>query len=76
MSSVADICGSKQSQSTPEGGYHRYGVRSYLHQFYEDCTASIWEYDDDFQIQRSPSRWNSIFWKVSKLFLIFFYFAV
>ncbi|XP_018419293.1 PREDICTED: neurensin-1 [Nanorana parkeri] len=64
MSTCADICGSKQSQSTPEAGYHRYGVRSYLHQFYEDCTASIWEYDDDFQIQRSPSRWNSIFWKV------------
>nr|XP_033790717.1 neurensin-1 [Geotrypetes seraphini] len=64
MSSYADICGSKQAQNTPEGGYHRYGVRSYLHQFYEDCTASIWEYDDDFQIQRSPSRWSSAFWKV------------
>uniref|UniRef100_A0A803JRU7 Neurensin 1 n=1 Tax=Xenopus tropicalis TaxID=8364 RepID=A0A803JRU7_XENTR len=64
MSSCADFCGSKQSQNTPEGVYHRYGVRSYLHQFYEDCTASIWEYDDDFQIQRSPSRWSSAFWKV------------
>ncbi|XP_034981309.1 neurensin-1 [Zootoca vivipara] len=65
MSAYADICASKQAQQgTPEGGYQRYGVRSYLHQFYEDCTASIWEYDDDFQIQRSPSRWSSAFWKV------------
>ncbi|NWZ04686.1 NRSN1 protein, partial [Agelaius phoeniceus] len=64
MSSYADICGSKQAQGSTEGGYQRYGVRSYLHQFYEDCTASIWEYEDDFQIQRSPSRWSSVFWKV------------
>lgn len=64
MSAYADICGSKHAQGSTEGGYQRYGVRSYLHQFYEDCTASIWEYEDDFQIQRSPSRWNSTFWKV------------
>ncbi|NXB39784.1 NRSN1 protein, partial [Eulacestoma nigropectus] len=64
MSSYADICGSKHTQGSTEGGYQRYGVRSYLHQFYEDCTASIWEYEDDFQIQRSPSRWSSVFWKV------------
>lgn len=64
MSSYADICGSKHAQGSTEGGYQRYGVRSYLHQFYEDCTASIWEYEDDFQIQRSPSRWSSTFWKV------------
>lgn len=64
MSSYADICGSKHAQGSTEGGYQRYGVRSYLHQFYEDCTASIWEYEDDFQIQRSPSRWSSVFWKV------------
>ncbi|XP_032624554.1 neurensin-1 [Chelonoidis abingdonii] len=64
MSSYADICSSKQAQSSTEGSYQRYGVRSYLHQFYEDCTASIWEHEDDFQIQRSPSRWSSAFWKV------------
>ncbi|KAF7483891.1 neurensin-1 [Marmota monax] len=57
-------CGSTQVQAAPEGGHQRYGVRSYLHQFYEDCTASIWEYEDDFQIQRSPSPWSSVFWKV------------
>ncbi|CAM5110543.1 unnamed protein product [Natator depressus] len=64
MSSYADICSSKQVQSGTEGSYQRYGVRSYLHQFYEDCTASIWEHENDFQIQRSPSRWSSAFWKV------------
>ncbi|CAM4588448.1 neurensin-1 [Lepidochelys kempii] len=64
MSSYVDICSSKQAQSGTEGSYQRYGVRSYLHQFYEDCTASIWEHENDFQIQRSPSRWGSAFWKV------------
>ncbi|CAM5090959.1 unnamed protein product [Eretmochelys imbricata] len=64
MSSYVDICSSKQAQSGTEGSYQRYGVRSYLHQFYEDCTASIWEHENDFQIQRSPSRWSSAFWKV------------
>ncbi|ETE72532.1 Neurensin-1 [Ophiophagus hannah] len=65
MSAYADIYASKQGQQgSTEGGYQRYGVRSYLHQFYEDCTGSIWEYDDDFQIQRSPNKWSSTFWKV------------
>lgn len=36
-------------------------------QFYEECTASIWERDEDFQIQRSPSRWSSILWKVKRI---------
>ncbi|KAM8901767.1 neurensin-1 [Lycaon pictus] len=64
MSSCSNICRSKQAQTATEGNYQRYGVRSYLHQFYEDCTTSIWEYEDDFQIQRSPNRWSSVFWKV------------
>uniref|UniRef100_A0A2K5DI99 Neurensin 1 n=1 Tax=Aotus nancymaae TaxID=37293 RepID=A0A2K5DI99_AOTNA len=63
MSSCSNVCGSRQAQAAAEGGYQRYGVRSYLHQFYEDCTASMWEYEDDFQIQRSPNRWSSVFWK-------------
>lgn len=68
MSAYADIYASKQGQQgSTEGGYQRYGVRSYLHQFYEDCTGSIWEYDDDFQIQRSPNKWSSTFWKVQLL---------
>ena len=66
MSSCSNVCGSRQAQAATEAGRQRYGVRSYLHQFYEDCTTSIWEYEDDFQIQRSPNRWSSVFWKVSK----------
>ncbi|XP_033856860.1 neurensin-1-like [Acipenser ruthenus] len=67
MSSCSEICGSEHAEqvhSTAESNCRRYGVRSYLHQFYENCTASIWEYDEDFQIQRSPSRWSSVLWKV------------
>ncbi|XP_055430515.1 neurensin-1 [Bubalus kerabau] len=64
MSSCSNVCGSRQAQAATEARHQRYGVRSYLHQFYEDCTTSIWEYEDDFQIQRSPNRWSSVFWKV------------
>ncbi|KAJ8395259.1 hypothetical protein AAFF_G00034610 [Aldrovandia affinis] len=66
MASCSDICGS--GQGMVNGGCQRYGVRSYLHHFYEECTASMWERDEDFQIQRSPSRWSSVLWKVSLAF--------
>ncbi|XP_041040752.1 neurensin-1 [Carcharodon carcharias] len=64
MSLCAEICQSENSNYNGEGLHQRYGVRSYLHQFYEDCTASIWEHEDDFQIKRSPSKWSSVLWKV------------
>ncbi|XP_006145173.1 neurensin-1 [Tupaia chinensis] len=64
MSSCGNVCGSTRAQATAEAGHQRYGVRSYLHQFYEGCTTSIWECEDDFQIQRSPNRWSSVLWKV------------
>ncbi|XP_061772170.1 neurensin-1 [Nerophis ophidion] len=69
MASCSEICGSEYGeQAQVNGNYQQYGVRSYLHQFYEECTASIWERDEDFQIQRSPSRWSSLFWKVCLVF--------
>ncbi|KAJ8013356.1 hypothetical protein DPEC_G00052410 [Dallia pectoralis] len=61
-SACSEICGSDHTDQMQHD--QRYGVRSYLHQFYEECTASIWERDEDFQIQRSPSRWSSVLWKV------------
>ncbi|KAG7470144.1 hypothetical protein MATL_G00136380 [Megalops atlanticus] len=71
MAFCAELSGSECSdptQSAVNSSHLRYGVRSYLHHFYEECTASIWERDEDFQIQRSPSRWSSVLWKVCLAF--------
>ncbi|XP_028326721.1 neurensin-1 [Gouania willdenowi] len=69
MTSCSEICGSDYGeQAQASSSCQQYGVRSYLHQFYEECTASIWERDEDFQIQRSPSRWSSLLWKVCLAF--------
>ncbi|XP_038821725.1 neurensin-1-like [Salvelinus namaycush] len=46
----------------------QFGVRSYLHHFYEGCsTASGWDRDPEGDVQtlRSPPRWSSALWKVS-----------
>ncbi|XP_048881971.1 neurensin-1 [Brienomyrus brachyistius] len=68
MASCPDICGARRAErpqpAAVAGDRPHYGVRSYLHQFYEECTTSIWESDEDFQTQRSPSRWSSVLWKV------------
>ncbi|XP_069771230.1 neurensin-1 [Narcine bancroftii] len=64
MSLCTEICQFQNSNYSTDALHQRYGVRSYLHQFYEDCTASIWEHEDNFQIKTSPRRWSSIFWKV------------
>ncbi|XP_018618382.1 neurensin-1 [Scleropages formosus] len=63
MASCSEIFGSEHVE---QGRSHhpRYGVRSYLHHFYEECATSIWERDEDFQVKRSPSRCSSVLWKV------------
>uniref|UniRef100_UPI0037E9565D neurensin 1-like n=1 Tax=Semicossyphus pulcher TaxID=241346 RepID=UPI0037E9565D len=47
----------------------QFGVRSYLHHFYEECSSSMWERDIDaqgvVQSRRSTLWWNSAVWKVS-----------
>lgn len=49
----------------------QFGVRSYLHHFYEECSSSMWERDPEdqgfVQSHRSTSRWNSAVWKVEDL---------
>ncbi|XP_063041103.1 neurensin-1-like [Engraulis encrasicolus] len=84
MASCSEICAPEQSEraqkpteaeagqgaasSSSSSGCHKYGVRSYLHHFYEECTASVWERHDDFQTQRSPQWLSSGLWKVSLVF--------
>ncbi|XP_034561567.1 neurensin 1-like [Notolabrus celidotus] len=50
----------------------QFGVRSYLHHFYEECSSSVWERDQDaqgfVQSQRSTLWSNSAVWKVSLAF--------
>ncbi|KAM4724817.1 neurensin 1-like isoform 2-T2 [Anableps anableps] len=47
----------------------QFGVRSYLHHFYEECSSSMWERDPEnrgsVHSQRSALWWNSAVWKVS-----------
>ncbi|XP_016371756.1 neurensin-1-like [Sinocyclocheilus rhinocerous] len=62
MASCSEFCGSGHAVSS---GCHVFVVRSYLHHFYEECTASMREQQEDFQGQSSLLRWSSSFWKVT-----------
>ncbi|KAM7372891.1 hypothetical protein PAMP_007784 [Pampus punctatissimus] len=57
------------SGSGGESSGSEFGVRSYLHHFYEECSSSVWERDPEdlgfVQRQRSTQWWNSAVWKVS-----------
>lgn len=48
-----------------------FGVRSYLHHFYEECSSSMWDRDpedqDFVQSRRSALYWSSAVWKVGDL---------
>ncbi|XP_051949268.1 neurensin 1-like [Xyrauchen texanus] len=44
-----------------ESGCRVFGVRSYIHHFYEECTASMREQQEDFQNR----RWSLGLWKVT-----------
>uniref|UniRef100_A0A3B5KUD5 Neurensin 1-like n=1 Tax=Xiphophorus couchianus TaxID=32473 RepID=A0A3B5KUD5_9TELE len=47
----------------------QFGVRSYLHHFYEECSSSVWERDPENRGSAHGHRtalwWNSAVWKVS-----------
>ncbi|AWP04876.1 putative neurensin-1-like [Scophthalmus maximus] len=67
----ACVPGSGGDSSGSEAGSSclQFGVRSYLHHFYEECSSSMWERDPEdrgfIQGQRSALWWNSAAWKVS-----------
>lgn len=73
MALCSNVCasGSGGESSGSEGGSSclQFGVRSYLHHFYEECSSTMWQRnleDQGFvQSQRSALWWNSAIWKVS-----------
>ncbi|XP_070702569.1 neurensin 1-like [Pempheris klunzingeri] len=71
LCSEACVSGSGGESSGSEVGSSclQFGVRSYLHHFYEECSSSMWERDPEdggfVQSQRSTLWWNSAAWKVS-----------
>ncbi|XP_056153940.1 neurensin 1-like [Lampris incognitus] len=69
LCSEACVSGGESSGSETGSSCLQFGVRSYLHHFYEECSSSMWERgheDQGFvQAQRSPRRWSSGLWKVS-----------
>lgn len=64
MAGCVDLCTPRTRPVPAED--HRYGVRSYLHLFYEDCTGSTLEDEDSdgLRVQRSRSNWRPALWKV------------
>ncbi|KAM9386156.1 neurensin 1-like [Pholidichthys leucotaenia] len=71
LCSEACISASGGESSSSEAGSSclQFGVRSYLHHFYEECSASMRDRDlkdrGFVQSQRSALWWNSVVWKVS-----------
>lgn len=64
MASCSEFCGSGHMV---DSGCHVFGVRSYLHHFYEECTASMRDQQEN-QSRRSSLRWSLGLWKVSECF--------
>ncbi|XP_062977273.1 neurensin-2 [Elgaria multicarinata webbii] len=57
-------CGCRRGPNVEQGKW--YGVRSYLHLFYEDCTSA--SLDDDLgepPASTDSSGWTSVLWKVT-----------
>ncbi|KAG9279647.1 neurensin 1-like [Astyanax mexicanus] len=70
MASCPEVSGSERAarfKRMAGSGCHGFGVRSYLHHFYE-CTASMWEQEDAESRSASPQWWSSGLCKVSLAF--------
>ncbi|KAK1804917.1 hypothetical protein P4O66_019289 [Electrophorus voltai] len=58
MAYCLEGCGSQRIKSMSGSGCHGFGVKSYLHHFYEECTASVWEQEES-PGQSSPQCWSA-----------------
>ncbi|XP_068603782.1 neurensin 1-like [Brachionichthys hirsutus] len=70
LRSEACIISSGGESSGSEAGSSclQFGVRSYLHQFYEECSSSVLERDSEdrgLERRRATLWWGSAVWKVS-----------
>ncbi|XP_035422965.1 neurensin-2 [Cygnus atratus] len=64
MPACGAACSCGRGPSVAQGRW--YGVRSYLHLFYEDCTRASPDGDGaESSSARPPGTWPSIIWKVS-----------
>lgn len=72
MPTLQPSCSCSRSPSVAQGKW--YGVRSYLHLFYEDCTGTGPDGDTDGSSPSHPHGvWPSIIWKVRDPPPLFFF---